>query len=116
MLPAKRPLPATTIDPESVVAVTLSVDEPGLIWEYALAEDPMPSVAAVAVEPVRLTPLAEPAGNLDPVAGGDLTQLIGTAAEQAQAAGGADAGASGSSQAPASSRVLGQRPWGPGRD
>jgi hypothetical protein len=47
-------LPATMIDPESVVAVTLSPDEPGLVWEYALAEDPMPNVAAVAVEPVRL--------------------------------------------------------------
>jgi hypothetical protein len=48
-------LPATMIDPESVAAVTLSAAEPRLVWEHALVEDPVPSVAAVAVEPVRLT-------------------------------------------------------------
>jgi hypothetical protein len=47
-------LPATTIDPESVEAATLSAAEPGLTWQYALAEDPVPSVAAIAVEPVRV--------------------------------------------------------------
>jgi hypothetical protein len=47
-------LPATVIDPETVAAETLSADEPRVVWEYALAEDPVPSVAAVAVEPVWL--------------------------------------------------------------
>jgi hypothetical protein len=51
---ATTALPATMIDPESVEAVTLSVAEPGLTWENVLVEDPIPTVAAVAVEPLRI--------------------------------------------------------------
>jgi hypothetical protein len=47
-------IPATVIDPESVASSTLSAGEPSLIWENVLAEDPIPTVAAVEVEPVRL--------------------------------------------------------------
>jgi len=47
-------IPATMIDPESVVAETLSAGEPSLTWENVLVEDPIPTVAAVAVEPLRL--------------------------------------------------------------
>jgi hypothetical protein len=45
-------IPATVIDPESVVSMTLSPAEPSLSWENTLAEDPIPAVEAVAVEPV----------------------------------------------------------------
>jgi hypothetical protein len=51
---AMETIPATMIDPESVVTATLSVVEPALIWENTLVEDPIPTVAAVAVEPLRL--------------------------------------------------------------
>jgi hypothetical protein len=47
-------IPATVIDPESVASRTLSAGEPSLTWENVLAEDPIPTVAAVAVEPVRV--------------------------------------------------------------
>jgi hypothetical protein len=47
-------IPATVIDPESVSSRTLSAGEPSLIWENVLAEDPIPTVAAVEVEPVRV--------------------------------------------------------------
>jgi hypothetical protein len=45
---------ATVIDPESVRSATLTAEEPTLTWENRLAEDPIPTVDAVEVEPVRL--------------------------------------------------------------
>jgi hypothetical protein len=45
---------ATVIDPETVASTTLSEDEPFLIWENNLVQDPIPTVAAVLVEPFRL--------------------------------------------------------------
>ena len=51
---ALKEIPATVIDPEAVTSKTLSVDEPSLVWENSLAEDPIPTVEAVEVEPVRL--------------------------------------------------------------
>ena len=51
---AMEAIPATVIDPESVTSETLSPDEPVLAWRYALAEDPVPTVEAVTVEPVEL--------------------------------------------------------------
>jgi hypothetical protein len=47
-------IPATVIDPESVASSTLSAEEASLIWENALTEDPIPTVDAVEVEPVRV--------------------------------------------------------------
>lgn len=51
---AVETIPATLIDPESVTSLTLSVRKPSLAWENTLAEDPTPSVAAVAVEAVMM--------------------------------------------------------------
>jgi hypothetical protein len=47
-------IPATVIDPESVSSHTLNAARPSLSWQNQLAEDPVPTVAAVAVEPLRL--------------------------------------------------------------
>lgn len=47
-------IPATVIDPEAVSSAALTPDERSLRWENALREDPVPTVAAVPVEPVRL--------------------------------------------------------------
>lgn len=47
-------VPATVIDPEAVRSGTLSDAEPSLIWENNLVEDPIPTVAAIEVEPFRL--------------------------------------------------------------
>jgi hypothetical protein len=47
-------IPATVIDPENVVSSVLSTDRRRLAWEYALLEDPVPTVEAVPVEPVEL--------------------------------------------------------------
>jgi hypothetical protein len=47
-------IPATVIDPESVASRSLTESEPSLVWENALVEDPIPTVAAVEVEPLRL--------------------------------------------------------------
>jgi hypothetical protein len=47
-------IPATAIDPESSRSTTLTPDEPVLRWENELMESPVPTVAAVAVEPPRL--------------------------------------------------------------
>jgi hypothetical protein len=47
-------VPATVIDPESVTVRVLSAAEPLLRWTNKLAEDPIPAVEAVAVEPLRL--------------------------------------------------------------
>jgi hypothetical protein len=45
-------IPATVIDPESVMTMTLSAAEPSLSWENRLSEDPIPTVEAIAVEPL----------------------------------------------------------------
>jgi hypothetical protein len=47
-------VPATVIDPESVRNLTLRAEEPVLVWKNALIEDPIPTVAAVPVEPTRV--------------------------------------------------------------
>ncbi len=47
-------IPATAIDPESSRSTTLTPEEPVLRWVNELMESPVPSVAAVAVEPPRL--------------------------------------------------------------
>jgi hypothetical protein len=51
---AMASVPATVIDPEAVTSRTLSASEPSLTWENTLSEDPIPTVAAVEVEPVEL--------------------------------------------------------------
>jgi hypothetical protein len=79
---ATETLPATTIDPEAVVAVTLSAVEPALTWEYALAEDPVPSVDAVAVEPARLT---LPLLSLPLLAGALIVLFVGFRRRRAEA-------------------------------
>jgi hypothetical protein len=47
-------IPATAIDPESSRSAALTPDEPVLRWQNELMESPVPTVAAVAVEPPRL--------------------------------------------------------------
>ena len=47
-------VPTTVIDPETVTSRTLSEAEPSLTWENTLSEDPIPTVAAVEVEPDTL--------------------------------------------------------------
>lgn len=47
-------IPATVIDPESVANVVLTAGEPTLTWENRLLENPIPEIAQVPVEPVRL--------------------------------------------------------------
>jgi hypothetical protein len=47
-------LPATVIDPENTMSAMLSQSASSITWENALIEDPIPSVAAVTVEPVRI--------------------------------------------------------------
>jgi len=44
-------LPATVIDPENTSSATLTPSGASIEWENALVEDPIPSVAAVEVEP-----------------------------------------------------------------
>ena len=51
---AMKMIPTTVIDPEAVSSRTLSAAEPALIWNNTLGEDPIPTVAAIAVEPRRL--------------------------------------------------------------
>jgi hypothetical protein len=65
-------LPVTTIDPEAVQAGNLTADDPRTTWRNELAEDPIPSIDAVAVEPPRL-PI--PLVTL-PIAAGALIILI----------------------------------------
>jgi hypothetical protein len=48
------PIPATVIDPESSRSTTLTSEQPVLRWRNELLEDPIPTVAAVAVEPAAL--------------------------------------------------------------
>lgn len=47
-------IPATAIDPESSRSTTLTPEEPALRWQNELMESPVPTVAAVAVEPPEL--------------------------------------------------------------
>jgi hypothetical protein len=47
-------IPATVIDPETVSSSVLSDGDRRLSWQYALLEDPIPSVEAVQVEPLEL--------------------------------------------------------------
>ncbi len=47
-------IPTTVIDPENVTSSVLSPDENGLTWQYALLDNPIPTVEAVPVEPVEL--------------------------------------------------------------
>lgn len=52
-------IPATVTDPETSRSADLTPGEPTLRWENALTEDPIPTVAAVAVESPKLPlPLA----------------------------------------------------------
>jgi len=47
-------LPATVIDPENTSSTSVSVSSNSVRWENTLIEDPIPSVAAVEVEPTRI--------------------------------------------------------------
>jgi hypothetical protein len=47
-------IPATVIDPEASVSAILTAGQPALRWENELMENPIPTVAGVAVEPARL--------------------------------------------------------------
>jgi hypothetical protein len=47
-------LPATVIDPENTMSAMLSQSASSITWDNALIEDPIPSVAAIAVEPARI--------------------------------------------------------------
>jgi hypothetical protein len=52
-------IPVTITDPESSISAELTAGEPMLRWENALAEDPIPTVAGIPVEPPQLPlPLA----------------------------------------------------------
>lgn len=52
--PGTAAIPATAIDPESSRSTTLTPEERVLRWENELMESPIPTVAAVAVEPPQL--------------------------------------------------------------
>ncbi len=47
-------IPATVIDPESVASLPLTAARPAATWTNELVEDPLPTVEAVGVEPVRV--------------------------------------------------------------
>jgi hypothetical protein len=52
-------IPATVTDPEASISAELSRDAPAVRWENTLAEDPIPTVAGIEVEPPKLPlPLA----------------------------------------------------------
>jgi len=51
---ATQAIPATVIDPESVLPGSLSAAEPSLTWENTLTEDPIPTVEAVEIEPIKV--------------------------------------------------------------
>jgi len=58
-LEAAPTIPSTMIDPESTSATILTSESPAMTWQNALAEDPVPTVEAVSVEPTMLPiPLA----------------------------------------------------------
>ena len=48
-------IPATVTDPEFSRSTVLTPGEPVLLWENELAEDPVPMVSAIAVEPAKFT-------------------------------------------------------------
>ena len=48
-------IPATVTDPESTSSTVLTTNQPVLGWRNELAEDPVPKVAAIAVEPTEVT-------------------------------------------------------------
>jgi hypothetical protein len=48
-------IPATVIDPESVIQGELSTGRPTIEWVNNLSEDPIPSVSSVPVEPARVS-------------------------------------------------------------
>ena len=48
-------IPATVTDPESTRSATLTPKQPVLSWQNELAEDPVPKVSAIAVEPTEIT-------------------------------------------------------------
>ena len=48
-------IPATVTDPESTSSTMLTPRQPVLDWQNELAEDPVPKVSAVAVEPTEVT-------------------------------------------------------------
>jgi hypothetical protein len=48
-------IPATVTDPESTRSMVLTPRQPVLGWQNELAEDPVPKVAAIAVEPIEVT-------------------------------------------------------------
>jgi len=47
-------VPTTVIDPENTSSATLTPSGASIEWENALVEDPIPSVAAIEVEPARI--------------------------------------------------------------
>lgn len=47
-------IPVSVIDPESAASSVVDASRPTVTWENALVEDPIPTVEAVAVEPLRL--------------------------------------------------------------
>jgi hypothetical protein len=55
LIGAAPEIPATVTDPESSISTMLTPSEPVLRWENELAEDPIPTVTAIAVEPATLT-------------------------------------------------------------
>jgi len=48
-------IPATVTDPESTRSMMLTPRQPVLDWQNELAEDPVPKVSAIAVEPTEIT-------------------------------------------------------------
>ena len=58
-------IPATVTDPESSISTVMTPKQPVLGWENELAEDPVPKVSAIAVEPPILT---VPVWSLPPLA------------------------------------------------
>jgi hypothetical protein len=48
-------IPATVTDPESTRSILLTPEQPGFAWKNELVEDPVPTVAAIAVDPTELT-------------------------------------------------------------
>jgi len=51
---ATSSIPTTVIDPESVLTASITAAEPSVSWDNTLAEDPVPTVEAVEVEPLEL--------------------------------------------------------------
>lgn len=47
-------VPATVIDPEAVASIALSPSQPAITWVNQLLDDPIPTVEAVQIEPVRV--------------------------------------------------------------